>query len=130
MRYNTFWKWQAIMGMIIGAITGAFIASGNWLVIIITIIVCISILTLLRTRVKEIVVDERTYTIAGKAARLTLQIAAIGMAIIGAILLAVSRGEFPVLTRTGFTLVFATCALLVINYITYYYYNKKLGGNE
>ena len=77
---------------------------------------------------KEIINDERTYTIAGKAARLTLQIVAIGMAIIGVILLIISHGESSALTRIGFPLEFATCALLIINYITYYYYNRKLGG--
>ena len=116
------------MGMIIGGVTGGFLGTGNWIVILITIIICISILLFLRTRVKEIINDERTYTIAGKAARLTLQIVAIGMAIIGVILLIISHGESSALTRIGFPLEFATCALLIINYITYYYYNRKLGG--
>jgi uncharacterized membrane protein len=128
MSYNTFWKWQAIMGGIIGGVTGAFIGMGNWMVIIITVIICVSIMIILRRRVKEIVADERTHTIAGKAARMTLQIVAIGMAMIGAILLVVSRGESPALTQTGFTLEYTTCALLVINYVAYYYYSKRLGG--
>ena len=128
MSYNTYRKWQAIMGMIIGGVTGASVGMGNWIAPIITIVICVSVMMVIRGRVKEIVADERTFTIAEKAARLTLQIVAIGMAIIGAIFLVISRGESSTLTQTGFALVYATCALLVINYIAYYYYNKKLGG--
>jgi uncharacterized membrane protein len=128
MSYNTFRKWQAIMGMIIGGVTGASVGLGNWIAPIITIIICISVMMVLRRRVKEIVADERTSTVAEKAARLTLQVVAIGMAIIGAIFLIIGRGESSTLTQTGFALEYATCALLVINYIAYHYYNKKLGG--
>ncbi len=128
MRYNTFRKWQAIMGMIIGGVTGVSLGLGNWIVPIITIVICISIMIVLRRRVKEIVADERTYAIAGKAARLTMLIGVIGMAITGAILLIISRGESSELTKAGFALEYAACAWLVINYIAYYYYNKKLGS--
>jgi uncharacterized membrane protein len=128
MRYTTFRKLQAIMGMIIGGVTGVSVAVGNWIVPVFIIIICVLIMMSLRRRVKEIVNDERTYAIAEKAARLTIQIIAIGMAIAGAILLVISRGKSPVITQAGFALEYATCALLIINYIAYYYYSKKLSG--
>ena len=128
MRYVTFRKWQAIMGMIIGGVTGASVVMGNYIVPVFTIIVCILIMMALRRRVKEIVNDERTYAIAEKAARLTLQIVTIGMAIVGAILLLISRGNSSTMTQAGFALEYATCALLIINYVVYHYYSKKLGG--
>lgn len=128
MSFRTFRMWQAFMGMIIGGVMGASLGMGNWIIPIFTIIIGISIMMVLRRRVKEIVADERNYAIAAKAARLTLQIVTIGMAVVGAILLAVSHGDSAVLTQIGFGLEYATCALLVINYITYYYYNRKMGG--
>jgi uncharacterized membrane protein len=120
--------WQAIMGMIIGGVVGVCIGMGNWIIPLFTIIICIFIMMVLRRRVKEIVADERTSAIAEKAARLTLQVVAIGMAITGAILLAVSHGELETLTQAGLALEYGTCALLIINYIAYYYYSRKLSG--
>jgi uncharacterized membrane protein len=128
MRYITFRKWQAIIGMIIGGITGASVAMGNWIIPVFTIIICILIMMVLRRKVQEIVNDERTYAIAEKAARLTLQIMIFGMAITGAILLVISHGKYQAMTQAGFALEYATCALLIINYLAYYYYSKKLGG--
>jgi len=128
MSYNTFRKWQAITGMIIGGVIGVSVGMGNWIAPVVIVIIGVATMMVLRRRVKDIVADERTYAIAGKAARLTLQVVAIGMAVIGAILLIIDRGESSTLTHTGFALVYGTCALLVINYIAYYYYNRRLGG--
>jgi uncharacterized membrane protein len=128
MNYKTFRMIQALNGVLLGGIMGASLALGNWIIPVAAVIISLAVMMILRRRVKEIVADERTYAIAEKAARLTFQIVAIGMAIIGAILLGVSRSEVTGLTQTGFTLLYATCALLVINYFAYYYYSRKMGG--
>jgi uncharacterized membrane protein len=128
MSYKTFRMIQALNGLLLGGIMGVSLAIGNWIIPIAAVIISLSILMILRRRVKEVITDERNYTIAEKAARLTVQIVGIGMAIIGAILLGVSRSETTGLAQTGFTLLYATCALLVVNYFAYYYYSRKLGG--
>ena len=128
MSYKTFRTWQAIMGMIIGGTVGASVAAGNWFIPIPAIIIAALLIYILRKRVKDVYADERTYTIAYKAARLTLAVAAIGMALTGGIFLGAGRGNSPELSQIGYTLEYATCALLVINYIAYYFYSRQLGG--
>ena len=128
MSYKTFRMWQAIMGMIIGGVIGASVAMGNWIVPIATIIIVMLIMIMLRRGVKEIYADERTYAIAYKAARLTLSVAGIGMALVGAVLLAASHGDTSAMAQVGYTLEYATCGLLIVNYIAYIYYSRKLGG--
>jgi uncharacterized membrane protein len=128
MSYKTFRMIQALNGVLLGGIMGASVALGNWIIPVAAVIISLAAMMILRRQVKEIIADERIYTIAEKAARLTVQIVAIGMAIIGAILLGVSRNEVTGLRQIGFTLLYATCALLVINYIAYSYYSRKLGG--
>ena len=131
MNYKSFRTWQAIFGGIIGAVTGASISTGNWIIPIITIIISISIMMVLRRRVKEIVADERTYAVAEKAARLTLSVVGIGMAIAGAILLALNRDTISsTAAQVGFALLYATCGLLVVNLAAYTYYSRKLGGKN
>jgi len=128
MSYKTFRMWQAIMGVFIGGTVGASVAAGNWFIPIPVIIIAMVVLYILRGRIKEVYTDERTYTIAYKAARLTVGISTIGMALLGAVFLAASHGNSSELSQIGFTLEYATCALLVINYIAYYFYSRRLGG--
>jgi uncharacterized membrane protein len=128
MSYKTYRMIQAFNGMFLGAIMAVSIILGNWIIPIIVIIISLSVMMVLRRRVKEIVTDERTCAITDKAARFTFQIVTIGMAVIGAVLLAASRGESPGLTQAGFAMEYAVCALLVINMLAYTYYSRKLGG--
>ena len=128
MSYKTFRTWQAIMGALIGGVTAVSVALGIWIIPIPVILIGVIIITFLRRRVIDIVDDERTYTIVGKASRLTFQIAVIGMAAIGIVLLTLSHGESHELTQAGFALEYAVCALLIINTLAYTYYNRKLGG--
>jgi uncharacterized membrane protein len=130
MSYKTFRMWQGIMGMVIGGVTGLSVALGVWIVPIPVIFVGLIIITILRRRVKEVIADERTYAVAEKAARLTFQIAVIGLAAIGIVLLVVSHGTSHELTQTGFAFEYAACALLVINALAYNYYSRKLGGKN
>jgi uncharacterized membrane protein len=130
MNYKTFRMIQGINGGVLGAIMAVSVILGNWIVPIFAVIISIIFLTVLRRRVKEIIVDERTYAISEKASRLTLRIISIGMAVTGIIILAFTRGEDKVLTSVGLTLEYATCALLIISYIAYYYFRNKLGGKN
>jgi uncharacterized membrane protein len=128
MSYKTFRMIQAFFGMALGGIMGASIAMSNWIIPVVAVVISLVVMMVLRKRIREIVADERTYNIAGKASRLTLQIFAVGMALAGVILLAVSRDSSSTIGQIAVTLCFATCALLVINALVYTYYNRKHGG--
>jgi uncharacterized membrane protein len=130
MSYKTYRMIQGINGAVLGAIMAISVIIGNWIIPIIAVILSVMLLMVLRRRVKDIIVDERTYAISEKASRLTLQIVAIGMAVTGVFLLAFNHGEDKTLTHVALTLEYATCALLVISYIAYYYYRNKLGGKN
>jgi uncharacterized membrane protein len=129
MNFKTYQNWRTGLVAIIGAVAAISVIIGNAYILLSTVIAGMIVIVLLRRRVKEVIADERTYTIAYKAARLTLSIVGIGMAVIGAMLLAVSRDDLSAtLAQVGFALVYATCGLLLINLATYTYYSRKLGG--
>jgi uncharacterized membrane protein len=131
MSYKTYRMWQAIMGMAMGAVTAACVALGLWIAPIPVLFAGLIIIIILRRRVKEIVSDERTYSIAEKAARMTFQVATIGLAFVGIILLSLSHvEESNGLTQAGFALEYAACALMIINTLAYNYYSRKLGGTN
>lgn len=131
MNIKTYRNWRTALTLIIAALAAVSIATGIAYILIAAVVIGILVLLLLRRKVKEVVEDERTYTIAYKAARLTLSIVGIGMAVIGATLLAFSRDDLSATpAQVGFTLLYATCGLLVINLAAYTYYSRKLGGKE
>lgn len=131
MNYKTFKTIQSIAAAVIAAFAAVSIITGNAIILISVVIAGMVLLYLLRRRVKEIITDERTYTIAYKAARFTVSVVGVGMAVTGALLLALSRREFSApLAQAGFALEYATCGLLIVNYLAYYYYSRKLGGKN
>ena len=127
MTYKTYRAWQAAIGGLLGATVAVSVSLSNWIVPLVAIAIALTAITVLRQRVKEIVADERTFTVAGKASCLTLQIATIGMVILGIILIAISGGKY---SAVGFTLEYTACAILIINLIAYTIFNRRLGGGE
>ena len=94
------------------------------------VIAAIITLLLFRRGVKEIIVDERVYSVAYKASRLAFVTFGVGAVTIGATLLALGQADSPELKPVGFTLCYAVCALVVVYNIAYIFYNRQLGGKE
>jgi uncharacterized membrane protein len=131
MSYNTYKVWRSVLVMIIAAAAAVSVVLGIVYILLAAVIIGMIVLAAIRRRVTVVVSDERTYAIAYKAARLTLAVIGVGMAVVGAVLLALSHQDFSATSaQVGFGLEYATCGLLVTNYIAYYYYNRKLGGKE
>jgi uncharacterized membrane protein len=130
MKFITFRKIQGIIGLTLGIIFGVSLAVGNWLVPLIAFAAGIFLELILRGRVKEVIADERTYTVSGKASRLTLQVGTICMALAGALLLAISHDVSYAAGQIAIVLCLSTCGLLVVNWLAYTYYNHKFGGRN
>jgi uncharacterized membrane protein len=129
MNVKTYRNWRTVLTLIIIALAAVAVATGIAYILIAAVVIGIIVLLLLRRRVKEVVEDERTYTIAYKAARLTVSMVGMGMAITGVIMLAFNRDDFSAtLAQVGFALLYATCGLLVINLAAYTYYSRQIGG--
>jgi len=124
-------KTYAICGVIIvmclGAVTGWTMEVGNPILLIIAFITGISLLYLCKSRVKEVIEDERTCRISERASKKTLEIFMIVTAITSAILIA-SKDRYPELKNLGFTLAYLICGLLTMYLFFYGYYAKKYGG--
>jgi uncharacterized membrane protein len=131
MNIKTYRNWRTVFTAIIVAVGAVSVVTGIVYILIAAVVIGMIILLMLRRRVKEVIYDERTYTIAYKAARLTVSIAGIGMAMAGAILLALNRDTMAsTAAQAGFALLYATCSLLAVNLAAYTYYSRKLGGKN
>jgi uncharacterized membrane protein len=118
-----------------GIMAVAFLAAwatttGHLPLMIPVVIVIATILFFLRRRVKEVVIDERVNTVAYKATRFAYLTFVILAVIAGAVFISLGRMDSPELFGVGLTLAYAVCGLLVLYWLGFIYYNKKLGGGE
>jgi len=130
MSMKTYRLWRIVITIIVAFLVAWAVTTGNALIPVPTVIAGSVVLLLFRRRVKEVTMDERTFRVADKAATLTLNVFIVMAATAGATLLAISRDGSPATEPAGLTLAYSICTLLILYYIGYIYYNRKLGGKE
>jgi uncharacterized membrane protein len=128
MSYKTYRLYKALIVIIIAILVGWAVPAANPYVPIPAAIVGILILLFIRRGVKEVVVDERTYNIANRASRVALQVVTLAAVLVGATLVSYGYGRYPDVRPVGFTLIYNACGLMVVYFISYVYYGRKLGG--
>jgi uncharacterized membrane protein len=114
---------RVIVAAILAVVVSQALIWNNFILGATSVIIASLILFVLRKRVKEIVVDERDYKIAGDTARWTLSIFAIGGWLFSFALITM-REVKPAYEIAGFTLSYAICALLFINIIVGLFFRR------
>ena len=117
----------ALFGVMVveGLALGEAIRTANNLLGLSAVVLGTLFVILMKRRVTDIVEDERTYKVAGKAALLTIRICLYLMAVAGLMMLTISREGAYNFEREGFALAFIACVMMVAYVISYYYYNRK-----
>jgi uncharacterized membrane protein len=129
VKIESYRKWRVAIIALVGCVAAVAVIIGNTYVLIGGVVVGMLALLLLRRGVTQVVHDERNYTIAYRAARLTMAITGVGMALSGAILITLNRHSLASTpAQIGFALEYVTCGLLIINVLAYSYYNRKYSG--
>ena len=128
MKYTTFRIWKMGVIIIMAILVAWSVMAGNAWIPVPAFVAASVIIYLISRGTRNRPIDERTYIIADKASRLAFRIFGLFGAVIGATLLALSRDSHPELEQSGFALLYAVCALLVVYLIGYTYYSRKLGG--
>ena len=119
----------SILIVMVGLISWAIVSANIWIPVPV-VIAAVVVMLLLRRRVREVVVDERVYSIAEKASLVALRVFGIIAAVIGITLVALGWQSASDLYKIGLTLAYSSCGLLVIYYIAYLYYNRKYSGKK
>lgn len=117
---------RIIITMAVAALIGWSVATGNTLLPLIAIGGGMGLLYLCKKRVKGVIEDERIYKISEKASRITLAVLAPIIAIAAVVLISLSKGVSAELRQAGFTLAYTACALMVLYFIFYMYYERKI----
>ncbi len=128
MTKKRFLIYRIITVIILGAVTGASVSYGNWYLPMLCIMGAWVFLYGLRSRVKEVLADERDYGIAGRAALSAMRIYSM-IAVIAGLVLYIAQRENEVLFGIGSTLMYSAFFLMLLYTILFKIYAKKDGRN-
>ncbi len=118
------WCGMAI-AIAIGAAVGWSVTTGNYLLPFAAVVAGMALKYLCRRRVTDVMEDELIYRIAEKASYQTLRVSLVAMAVIGAVLVTLSKSGPAALEQIGLTLAFSVCAMLILHIFFYGYYSTK-----
>lgn len=115
--------------IVIALLMGWAAANGYYWIAVPVFIVYGFVFAILRSRVKELMFDEREYNIAEKAGIYAYIIFLILAFVSGAILTTLSPGT-PILLPIGLTLIGSACAITLFFFVAKFYFSRKMGGKE
>lgn len=114
---------RIILAIGIGIIFSQSIIFNNLIIPLTTVIIAMTVLLVLRRRVKEVMADERDYQIAGKAGRFALTTMSIigSLAVIILFSLKHKNDNFEII---GSTIAYMVCSLLLLNNLFFQYFSQ------
>lgn len=115
------------VAIFVAIVVGLSVTIGTILPAILAIVIGAMVSYIYKKSTDEILEDERITKVSEKASRISVVVFSISIALIGMFLI-ILRNEYPDFTQVGFTLSYASVALLTLYYIFYGYYNKKYGS--
>ncbi|MDI6723584.1 MAG: DUF2178 domain-containing protein [Methanobacterium sp.] len=117
---------RVIIAIFVGIVVGLSVTMGEIIPAILAIVIGAMASYIYKKNTDETLEDERIIKISEKASRMAMVLFSISIAIIGLFFITL-RNEYPDFTQAGYTLSYASVALLTLYYIFYGYYNKKYG---
>jgi len=128
MDRKKFKRYGLIITIAVGFLVGLSVARGEPAIALGAVVIGMMLLYALKSRVKQVIEDERVYRISEKASRRTIQIVGTTTAILGLSIIGLSRSGYLELAKVGYSLAYFATVLLMVYMIFYGYYNKKLGA--
>lgn len=127
MERKKFKRYGLVITIIVGFVIGLSAFRGEPIAAIVAVVIGIILLYLLKSRVKQVIEDERVYRISEKASRRTIQIVGTTTALLGLAIIGLSKSEYLKLAEVGYSLACFATVLLMVYMIFYGYYAKKFG---
>lgn len=117
-----------VITIAVGFLVGLSVVRGEPAIALGTVVIGMILLYSIKSRVKQVIEDERVYRISEKASRRTIQVVGAATAILGLSIMGLSRSGYLDLVDVGYSLAYFAAVLLIVYMIFYGYYNRKLGA--
>lgn len=116
-----------VITVVVGFLVGLSAFRGEPIAAIIAVVIGMMLLYVLKSRVKQVIEDERVFKISEKASRRTIQVVGTTTAILGLSIMGLSSSGYLDLTEVGYALTVFATVLLMVYMIFYGYYARKFG---
>jgi len=123
MKLKQYQQIKLVFVVILAMLFSQTLVLKNYIIPIFVMILGSLILWVFRSRVKEVIADERDYAIAGKSAMIAMQVY-VWIATVAMFIFYANRDYNPAYEAIGMTLAFSICLLLFIYSFVFKYYNK------
>lgn len=120
MKYNEFRFYKILVVIALAIIIGNSVTTGNFIIPIVAFVAALLAILFLKTKVKDVLSDERIEKIGGGAARLTLVITAVAMAVTSFVMMAL-RQKYPQLLPAGYAISYFACGMLLLYSVIFRY---------
>jgi uncharacterized membrane protein len=127
MERRKFKLYGLVTTIVVGFVIGLSASRGEPITAVVAVVVGMILLYVLKSRVKQVIEDERVYRISEKASRRTIQVVGTTTAVLGLSILGLSRSGYLELAEVGYSLAYFAAVLLMVYMIFYGYYTKKFG---
>jgi uncharacterized membrane protein len=127
MERKKFKLYGLVITIIVGFVIGLSAFRGEPITAIVAVVVGMLLLYALKSRVKQVIEDERDYRISEKASRRTIQVVGTTTALLGLSILGLSKSGYLELVDVGYSLAGFATVLLMVYMIFYGYYANKFG---
>jgi len=127
MEIKKFKLYGIILLFVVGFFIGLSVIRGEPITAIFAVVLGMILLYALKSRVKQVIEDERVYRISEKASRRTIQVVGTTTAVVGLTIMGLSKSGYLELTEIGYSLAFFATVLLMVYMLFYGYYAKKFG---
>ena len=112
---------------IISIVTALGVNYNNWWIPLLFIITGIAFLYYLRKNLDDVIYDEMVIQIRTKASAMTLSVSVIGLVLVGALLLLMSKNGYPQYEDIAYACMYLSNIMLMINAVYGWYYSRKYG---
>ncbi len=124
MTNKTFSIYKIVAVVALAVVTSVSVRYSNWYLPVVCIVAVWTFLHILRSKVKEVMTDERDRTVAGKAAGLAIQAYTLLSVIAGIVLYIAGKGD-TVLFTAGNVLLYSACFLMFLHTVLFKVYKKR-----
>ena len=112
---------------VISLVTALGVNYNNWWIPLLFVLTGFAFLYYLRKNLDDIIYDERVIQIRTKASAMTLSVSVIGLVLVGAFLLLMSKNGYPQYEDLAYASLYLSNIILMINAVFGWYYGRKFG---
>ncbi|PKK85519.1 MAG: hypothetical protein CVT48_05085 [Thermoplasmata archaeon HGW-Thermoplasmata-1] len=102
------------------------VIRGNAVIPIAAVILGLALISLCRRKLENEIDREKLREVSKDASRITLPVFGTAMVVVGAVFMALSRGGYLDLMEVGQVMTFTACGLIIIYFVVYLYYSRKV----